>query len=113
MLAQELRQVAFGPFIECRSRLLEEQLLRLVQQRAGNGEALLPARRQAQGPIVALIKPVRELFQATELQGLGNLRVTRTVAAVRVRHHLSHFGKRNWTWKRSCQSGPDLGFSAL
>jgi hypothetical protein len=32
---------------------------------------------------------VRELFQATELQGLGNLRVTRTVAAVGVRHHLA------------------------
>src|SRR5215470_11212098 len=47
VLAQELIHVAFGPFIECGRSLIEEQPLRLIEQRANNGEPLLLSGRQA------------------------------------------------------------------
>lgn len=47
VLAQELIHVAFGLLIECGRGLIEEQPLRLIEQRAGNGEPLLLSRRQA------------------------------------------------------------------
>ena len=64
MLPQLLEQPAHldaGPRIEAAGRLVEQQHLRLVQQHAGQAEALRHAARQARHQGVALVAEIDQL----------------------------------------------------
>ena len=58
-LLQQAVQRRLGGFVERRGRLVEEQIIRRVQQRARDGEPLLLAERQHAIPVRLLVEPRR------------------------------------------------------
>ena len=69
--AQQLVHAPLGRLVERRGRLVEEQPVRAVEQRAREGEALLLAARQHQRPVGGLVEPRREVPQPAGLQHLA------------------------------------------
>ena len=65
-LAEELAQLDAGPRVETGGRLVEEQHLRVVDERVGEAEALLHAARQALDVGVALVAEVDEVEQVAD-----------------------------------------------
>ena len=65
-LAQELAQLDPGPRVEARGRLVEEQHLRVVDQRVGEAQPLLHAAREALDVGVALGPEVHEVEQVAD-----------------------------------------------
>ena len=65
-LAEELAQLDAGPRIEAGGRLVEEQHLRVVDERVGEAQALLHAAGQALDVRVALVAEVDEVEEVAD-----------------------------------------------
>ena len=67
-LAQQLVDVPLARFVERRSRLVEEEPVRPMQQRARDGEALLLAAGERQAPVALFVEAVGEIVEADGAQ---------------------------------------------
>ena len=65
-LAEELAQLHAGPRVEARGRLVEQQDLRVVDERVGEAQALLHAAGEALDIRVALVAEVDEVQQVAD-----------------------------------------------
>src|SRR3982074_2287279 len=72
-LLEQTIQRRLGGLIQRRGRLVEEQILRPMQQRAREPEALLLAGREDSVPVRFLPQPRREPTQAPGAEGAGGL----------------------------------------
>src|SRR5689334_2797 len=69
-LEQEAVKFSLGRLVERARRFIEEQPLRLLQQRARDREPLLLAPRELVGPVSGLVEPVAEIAEADSLDDL-------------------------------------------
>src|ERR1700742_2894297 len=80
---QALLQQAVEPglrwLVQRRRGLVQEQVLRSLQQRAGEREALLLAERQHPVPVVTFVQPLRELRQTDRADRVLDLLGSETV----------------------------------
>ena len=76
-LLQDVVQLVLGLRIEAGGRLVQEDPVRLRQQRAGQRDALLLAARQALRPVVVMIQTIGQLRQP----GIGQ-RLARSAASL-------------------------------
>src|SRR6266478_681016 len=72
-LLEQTIQRRLGGLIQRRGRLVEEQILRPMQQRARESEALLFAERKHSVPVRFLLEPRRELRHAHRDEGVADL----------------------------------------
>ena len=94
VLDQELHDVLLARLVERGGRLVHEDPLRLVDQRAREGDALLLAARQDLVPAVDLVEPVAQMIEADLVQGLFQNVVGDALGRLRVVHRLAQGSER-------------------
>ena len=63
-LPQQLVDMPLGVIVERRGRFVEEEPIRSQQKHAGNSEALLLSRAELERPVLFLVQPIDEPFEA-------------------------------------------------
>src|SRR5438093_3287437 len=116
-LAHELVETRFGRLVHRRGRLVEEEPLGLLHQRARKGDALLFAGGELLRPVGILVEAAGELGEAYRLERLAQSAVSHSVGRHRIAHDVTELADRQvrplWqkqdpgVWRRADLAAPE------
>src|SRR5262245_24700955 len=93
-LAHQPIEAGLRRLVHRRGRLVEKEPLRLLDQRAGEGDALLLSGREPESPVGGLIEARGELDEAHDLERVAQRPVVQTAGRHRIAHHVAEHADR-------------------